>query len=172
MLQMLIIDADEARAERLRAALSRDFSLVIVPTLRQGEILLQDTLFDAILFCGGDPAEAEALLGRGMQVLTLSVKGDLSPAIYAVPAEVPAELAALARHVAVTRALLSGLTREKAVLQKKLEDMALQNRAKALLCRTLGFTEQRAHKYLEQQAMTMRITKTEAARRVLATYEN
>ena len=172
MLQMLIIDADEARAERLRAALSRDFSLVIVPALRQGEILLQEAGFDAVLLCGGTPEEVGGLLDRGMQVLTLSVKGDLPPSVYAVPAEVPAELAAVARHVAVTKALLSGLTREKAVLRKKLEDMALQNRAKAVLCRTLGFTEERAHKYLEQQAMTMRITKTEAARRVLATYEN
>ena len=172
MLQMLLIDADEMRAERLRAAFSPDFFVVMVPDLMRGKILLEETGFDAVLLCGDAAEEAASLAGRGMQILTLGAKGAMPPEVYAVPAETPSELAPLARHVAVTKALLASLSRERAALRKKLEDMSLQNRAKALLCRNLGFTEDRAHKYLEQQAMSMRITKTEAARRILSTYEN
>ena len=172
MLQMLLIDADEDRAERLRAAFARDFTMVIVPDLVRGEILLAETAFDAILVCGEDAEKAPGLVGRGMQILTLGAKREMPPEIYAIPAEIPSELALVPRHVAVTRALLAGINRDRAALRKKLEDMALQNRAKAVLCRTLGFTEDQAHKYLEKQAMTLRITKTDAARRILATYEN
>ena len=172
MLQMLLIDGESARAERLRAAFSPFFRLVVVGELRLGEILLADAGFDAVLLCGGTAQEAAALLGRGMAILTLDVDGETPPGVYPLAGEDPGEISAAARHVTAARAMLTGLSRERAALQKKLDDLKLLNRAKALLCRTLGFTEARAHKYIEEQAMSGRVTKTEAARRIIATYEN
>ena len=168
VLQLLLIDADEERAERLRAAFSGAFVTVCVKDRQQAEIVLAETGFDAVL-CS-DPVDGAALSGRAMQILTLG--GEPLPGVYRLSDESDFSLAAAAQHVAVTKDLLGRLTREKVALQKKLEDMALVNRAKAVLCRTLGFSEDQAHKYLEKQAMTLRITKTEAARRILATYEN
>ena len=170
MLQLLLIDGDDRRAARLQRALKKDFSLVIVPDEKKADLILSDAGFDAILTCGKACDALPRLVGRG--ALLLALDGPAPEGVYAIPREDEAELAAAARHVSVTRALLSGLVREKDALKRRLEDMALQNRAKALLCRNLGFTEDQAHKYLEKQAMTLRITKTEAAHRIVATYEN
>lgn len=167
---MLLIEGDEDRTALLQTALCRDFALVIVRDAHQAELVLAETGFDAIFAAPGDLSR---LAGRGALLLTLGEGEDLArEGVYALPDLSEEAVASAVRHVTVTRALLSGLRREKDALQKKLEDMALQNRAKAVLCRTLGFSEEQAHKYLEKQAMSLRITKTDAARRIVATYEN
>lgn len=71
-----------------------------------------------------------------------------------------------------SRKRILGLRRENARLQEKLEELKLAGRAKAALMTYLGMTEQQAHKYLEKQAMDLRITKGEAARSVLSAYED
>lgn len=57
-------------------------------------------------------------------------------------------------------------------LQKKIEDISIVSRAKFVLMKTLGMTENEAHKYIEKNAMEMRISKCEIAKRLLATYDN
>ena len=170
---MLLIEGDEDRAALLHKALSPFFTLVTVKDARQAELILAEVGFDAILAAGSARETLSGLTGRGALLLTLGDGEDPArEGIYALPDLSEESVEAALRHVTVTRALLSGLRREKDALQKRLEDMALQNRAKAVLCRTLGFSEEQAHKYLEKQAMTLRITKTDAARRIVATYEN
>jgi len=56
-------------------------------------------------------------------------------------------------------------------LQTKLLDLRVINRAKYTLIQYLGMTEDQAHKYIEQQAMNMRISKRTAAENILKTYE-
>lgn len=57
-------------------------------------------------------------------------------------------------------------------LQTKLLDLRIINRAKWVLIQYLGMTEEQAHKYIEQQAMNLRIPKRTAAENILKTYEH
>jgi len=61
---------------------------------------------------------------------------------------------------------------ENTQLKQKIEDIRIVDRAKCLLISLLGMSEKEAHRYLEKQAMDMRITKREVAERILNTYEN
>ncbi len=62
------------------------------------------------------------------------------------------------------------LSAENEKLKSRLEETKIINRAKFLLMQYLSLSEDRAHKYIEKQAMDMRISKAEAARRILITY--
>ncbi len=64
------------------------------------------------------------------------------------------------------------LHKEKNKLLQKIEDLKLIDRAKCLLIEYLSMTEMQAHKYIEKQAMDLRITKKAVANRILKTYES
>lgn len=55
-------------------------------------------------------------------------------------------------------------------LKEKLSEVKLVERAKNVLMECLKMTEPQAHRYLEKQAMDMRVTKKEAANSVIRTY--
>ena len=67
---------------------------------------------------------------------------------------------------------LGGVQKENVRLKKQIDDIRLINRAKYILMEYLSMTEAQAHRYLEKQAMDMRITKAEVAKSILSTYEN
>ncbi|MEZ4357516.1 MAG: ANTAR domain-containing protein [Eubacteriales bacterium] len=67
---------------------------------------------------------------------------------------------------------ISSFKTENVKLQKKLEDNRLIGRAKLVLIQSLGLNEPQAHRYIEKQAMDMRITKKEVAKAIIKTYEN
>ncbi len=73
--------------------------------------------------------------------------------------------------VNASRKRVLGLRQENGRLQQKIEEMRLIDRAKCTLIQYLGFTEQQAHRYLEKQAMDLRVTRREVAEQVLRTYE-
>ncbi len=54
----------------------------------------------------------------------------------------------------------------------KIEELNLISRAKLILISSLGMTEARAHKYIEQRAMEARKTKTEIAKGIITSYGN
>ncbi len=66
----------------------------------------------------------------------------------------------------------AGLSRENERLRSTLEESKLINRAKFLLMQYLALSEERAHKYIEKQAMDMRISKVEVARQIMKTYSS
>lgn len=66
----------------------------------------------------------------------------------------------------------AGLSEENERLKSSLEEVKLVNRAKFLLMQYLSLSEERAHKYIEKQAMDMRISRIEVARQILRTYTN
>ena len=57
-------------------------------------------------------------------------------------------------------------------IQVKIEELRIVNRAKFVLIAYLKMSEATAHRYIEKQAMDMRITKREVAESILKTYEN
>lgn len=64
----------------------------------------------------------------------------------------------------------AGLSRENERLKSTIEEAKIISRAKLLLMQNLSLSEDRAHKYIEKQAMDMRISKLEVARQILRTY--
>lgn len=76
------------------------------------------------------------------------------------------------RFINASRNRLSGLRLENQKLHNRIEEMKLVSRAKFVLMQYLGFDENRAHKYLEKQAMDKRITKREVAIEIIKIYEN
>lgn len=61
---------------------------------------------------------------------------------------------------------------ENEKLRHMVEDMKIITRAKFLLISCLNMSEQQAHRYLEKQAMDLRMSKMQIAKQVIKTYEN
>lgn len=55
--------------------------------------------------------------------------------------------------------------------KKEIQDEKMINRAKCVLIQYLNMTETQAHKYIEKQAMNLRLSKTEISENILKTYE-
>lgn len=64
----------------------------------------------------------------------------------------------------------AGISQENEKLRSDLEEIKIINRAKFLLMQYLNLTEERAHKYIEKQAMDMRVSRVEIAKQILMTY--
>jgi response regulator NasT len=67
---------------------------------------------------------------------------------------------------------MTRLHKENDRLLQKLDDTRLIDRAKCLLIQYLNMSENQAHKYIEKQAMDMRMTRKEIANSILKTYES
>ncbi|MDR0838084.1 MAG: ANTAR domain-containing protein [Oscillospiraceae bacterium] len=63
------------------------------------------------------------------------------------------------------------MRRENMKLQQKIEDIKIINRAKLVLVSRLSMTEPEAHKYIEKQAMDMRVTRRAVADGILKVHE-
>lgn len=70
-----------------------------------------------------------------------------------------------------TRERLRVMERRNRSLQDRMEEIRLVNRAKWTLIEYLNMSEAEAHRFLEKQAMDMRISKRQAAENILRTYE-
>ena len=67
---------------------------------------------------------------------------------------------------------MSNLKKENDKLHDRIKEIRLVDRAKCILIEYLKMTEPEAHKYIERQAMDLRITKLAVAERILKTYES
>jgi len=65
---------------------------------------------------------------------------------------------------------LFALQNENINLQQKIENIRLVNRATCVLIQYLNLTETQAHRYIEKQAMDMRVSKREIAEKILMIY--
>ena len=70
-----------------------------------------------------------------------------------------------------TRERLRRMEQKTASIEEKMEEIRLVNRAKWLLIECLRMTEAEAHRYIEKQAMDLRISKREAAENIIKTYK-
>lgn len=61
--------------------------------------------------------------------------------------------------------------KENLILQNKIEELKLINRAKFVLMEYLNMNESAAHRHIEKQAMDMRISRHQIATEILKTYE-
>lgn len=92
--------------------------------------------------------------------------------VLVLPKPVSRALMAQAINLAVaTRERLKREEKKAQNLQKKMSDIKAIDRAKLILIEKFRLTEDDAHKYLENQAMNMRVSKTEIAYALIKTYE-
>lgn len=69
-------------------------------------------------------------------------------------------------------ARICSMQSENVRLQRKLDEGKIIDRAKGILIKYLSMTEPQAHRYLEKQAMDLRLTKLEVAKNLLSTYDS
>lgn len=162
-----VIDSGKSGADGRRHISENDYDLVIINsplTDEFGETLALDIANDTdsgvlLIVRTEQEAEVESRTSRyGVFVLGKPLSRQMfSKAI---------------RLLEAMRNKLGGVKRENVKLQKKIDDIRIINRAKCILMEYLSMTEPQAHKYLEKQAMDLRITKIEVAKRLLSTYES
>lgn len=70
-----------------------------------------------------------------------------------------------------TRERLRQMEKKQLSVEQKMEEIRLVNRAKWLLIETLGMSEAESHRYIEKQAMDLRISKAQVARNIIHTYQ-
>lgn len=71
----------------------------------------------------------------------------------------------------IHRRRFNSIISENEKLKQKINDIKLINRAKLTLVQYLKMSEEESHKYIEKQAMDLRITKVEVAKNILKIYE-
>ena len=70
-----------------------------------------------------------------------------------------------------TRERLRQMEEKQLSVEQKMEEIRLVNRAKWLLIETLCMSEAESHRYIEKQAMDLRISKAQVARNIIHTYQ-
>lgn len=151
--------------EAKRSMLSSDYDILVVNTPLSDEFGA-DLALDAsekgmgiLLLCKSDIYEQVAYRLEERGVLTLprpTSKQMLYTAFRLL-------CAVLARY--------AELEKKNRTLEEKMADIRVVNRAKWLLIEKLGMNENDAHYYIEKQAMDTRISRREAAERIIRTYD-
>ena len=110
----------------------------------------------------------------------LAVKSDLFEEISAQVTEFGVTVLSKPTSTALMSQSLRGLCamRERlrrvevrqATVEERMEEIRLVNRAKWLLIECLSMTEATAHRYIEKQAMDLRLSKREVAEDIIRTY--
>jgi len=70
-----------------------------------------------------------------------------------------------------TRERLRQMEAKQISVEEKIEEIRLVNRAKWVLIECLNMTETDAHRYIEKQAMDLRVSKREVAESIIKTYK-
>ena len=153
--------------EARRLLLERDFDLVIINAPLQDE-------------SGESLARHIAVKGIGQVILV--VKGEYFDEISAVcendgvlTIAKPVNRAVFWSALKLASAAQSRVRRlrvENSKLTQKMEDIRIIDRAKCILISYLKIGEQEAHRYIEKQAMDMRINKRAVAEGILKIYED
>jgi len=153
--------AGEARRRMLDAA----FDLVLIQAPLRDEF--------------GSRLAMDLCQSSGAGVL-LFVKSEVYDDVYAKVTEqgvmvlpVPASTQMVAqtlRILCAARERLRRMEERQATVEEKIEEIRLVNRAKWLLIERLQMTEGEAHRYIEKQAMDLRLSRREVAENIINTY--
>lgn len=147
---------------------------------------IAETEYDIVFVDAPLPDEA------GDELAVAAAEGTLAGVLLAVRAEIEEEVCSKVEDFGVltlpkplnrrilyaslklagaVRARLTGLSKENLRLRSKIEEIRLVDRAKCVLIERLKMTEAQAHRYIEKQAMDLRLTRREVAQNILQTYE-
>ncbi|MGI6140325.1 MAG: ANTAR domain-containing response regulator [Caldicoprobacterales bacterium] len=161
------ITAVKTCSEARRILLERDFDLVIIDAPLRDETgesfalhVASKEIIQVILIVKREFYEAVSAVCEEEGILTI-----------AKPLNKYVFLSALSLARSVHNRMKKMRT-ENAQLIQKIEDIRIVDRAKCILISLMSMSEKEAHRYIEKQAMDMRITKRAVAERILKTYEN
>lgn len=156
----------ESGAEARRLAGENDFELAII-----NAPLPDEFGHELSLMLGLDTDAGVILLVKSELAQDISDRVEVG-GVFVVPKPISRAFFfnALKITMAARRKVMT-LQRENVKLQTKIEEIRIIDRAKCALIQYLNMTEQQAHRYIEKQAMDMRITKREVADGILQTYE-
>lgn len=155
-------NAGEAR----RLLIEKDFDLCIV------NAPLQDEFGESL---------ARNIAAKGISQVILIVKSELYDDVtektedygvitIAKPIHKPLLWSAL-KMARATHTKMRAMQSENNKLLQKIEDIRMIDRAKCILISHLSMSEPEAHRYIEKQAMDMRLTRRDIAEEILKTYE-
>jgi response regulator NasT len=149
-----------------RMFLERPFDVVIISMP-----LNDEPGIDAALYAAEDLSVGVILLARAEYAEEIAVKvSDYGVFVIEKPIHRPFFFSA-ARVVLSASRKVRGLTKETESLKNKIAELRVINRAKCVLMEYLVMSEKQAHRYIEKQAMDMRITRIKVAENILKTYE-
>ena len=147
---------------------------------------LADTEFDIVLINTPLPDDfgmhlaIDICTGSGAGVLLL-VKNDHYNEIYSkvvrygvITLSKPTNRQMVAQNLRIlcaTRERIRQMQAKQATVEEKIKEIRLVNRAKWLLIECLNMTEAEAHRYIEKQAMDLRISRREAAENIIKTFK-
>lgn len=147
---------------------------------------LADTEFDIVLINTPLPDDfgmhlaIDICTGSGAGVLLL-VKNDHYNEIYSkvvrygvITLSKPTNRQMVAQNLRIlcaTRERIRQMQAKQATVEEKIKEIRLVNRAKWLLIECLNMTEAEAHRYIEKQAMDLRISRREAAENIIKIYK-
>lgn len=153
--------------EARRALMRTDFDILIINTPLSDEFgvelaldRVQKSTGGVILLVAADRFADVAAKVEGYGVL---------------PVEKPVSRALLStvlKLCAATRSRMRALEKKTETLAAKMDEIRVVNRAKWALIQVLGMNEEQAHRYIEKQAMDLRLTKREVAENIIRTYED
>ena len=161
------ITVSKTCGEARRTVLSRNFDLIIVNsplTDESGERfaceIAADGVSQVILVVGSEHYDEVSAATEDAGVLT--VAKPVNRAVFWASLKFAISVHSRMKH----------LRAENSKLSQKIEDIRIIDRAKCVLIACLGISEQESHRYIEKQAMDMRVTKRAIAKDILKTYED
>lgn len=161
------VDFTSSGTETRRQAAMREYDLILV------NAPLPDEFGDNLAADMAQTTSAGVLLLVRNEIEFEVESKVLQSGVFVLPKPLSKLMFIKAMHLLeATKIRMSGIKMENIKLQKKIEDIRTINRAKYVLIEYLSMTEPQAHKYLERQAMDLRLTKIEVAKRILSTYEH
>ena len=150
-----------------RLVLERDFDLVIINApLRDetGESLARDIamkgISQVIIVVGSEHFDAVCEVCENDGVLTIS--RPINRSVFWATLKLAKSAHSRILHMRA----------ENNKLKQKIDDIRIIDRAKCILISYLNMNEQQAHRYIEKQAMDMRMSKRAIAEGILKTYES
>ncbi|MDR2502203.1 MAG: ANTAR domain-containing protein [Oscillospiraceae bacterium] len=183
---VLIISPTEKSAEQIRAMLPGIERAASVTTAGEARRLLTASEFDMFVINAPLADErGDGLAKRLAERLSGEVILIVKDEIFMETSEKLAEYGILTvskplnrttfwgavKLAEASRARFAIIRRENLKLQQKIEDIRVIDRAKCLLIANMKMTEPEAHKYIERQAMDMRVSRRGIAETILRTYE-
>jgi len=189
MKNALVVTSSEKSAAYFTELLSAASigQIVVLPSCGEARRLLLERDFDLVIINAPLRDESGESLSRhiaakGMTQVILVVASEYYDAVSAIcendgvlTIAKPNNRAVFWSALKLARAAQSRLTRiqaENSELKQKIEDIRIVDRAKCILIAHLNMSEQEAHRYIEKQAMDMRMSKRVIAEEILKTYEN
>jgi response regulator NasT len=153
--------------ESRRTLINDEFDLIIIDTP------LPDEYGDDFALHAAESTDAGIILISKTETLYDMNEMVEDAGVFVIPKPVSPDFFYQAvKLLFASRKRVRKLEDENQILQSKLQEIRVIDRAKCILIQYLNMTEQQAHRYIEKQAMDLRQSKLITSENILKTYDN